>query len=118
MAYSSDETGQLEVYVKALPAGDRRWQVSSGGGWLPHWRLDGRELFYLALDGRLMAVDLSNGFASVTPRPLFETTIHPFSYPTLPGNSYAVSGDGQQFLVNYALKHAAPTSVTVSLPQP
>ena len=118
MAYSSDETGQLEVYVKALPAGDRRWQVSSGGGWLPHWRLDGRELFYLALDGRLMAVDLSSGFASVTPRALFETTIHPFSYPTLPGNSYAVSGDGQRFLVNYALKHAAPTSVTVSLPQP
>ena len=120
IAYSSDETGQLEVYVKALPAGERKWQVSSGGGWLPHWRLDGRELFYLALDGRLMAVDLSGGISSAsgTPRALFGTTIHPFSYPALPGNSYAVSGDGQRFLVNYALKQAASTSIIVSLPQP
>jgi Tol biopolymer transport system component len=116
IAYSSDETGQPEVYVKALPAGDRRWQVSSGGGWLPHWRRDGRELYYLAMDGRLMAVDISAGFASVTPQALFQTTIHPYSYPMLPGDSYAVSGDGRRFLVNYALKQAASSSITISLP--
>ena len=107
----------IEVYVTALPEADRRWQVSSGGGWLPHWRRDGRELFYLALDGKLMAVDIQAGksFASGAPRALFETTILPFAYPKLPGNSYGVSGDGQRFLVNYAVKQ--PASITISLPR-
>jgi Tol biopolymer transport system component len=118
MAYSSNATGQEEVYVKGLPAGDRQWQVSTGGGRLPHWRQDGRELFYLAPDTKLMAVDIPTGanFAAGTPRALFETTIVPFSYPTLPGNSYAVSRDGQRFLVNYAIRKTAPESITVVLP--
>ena len=118
-AYSSDETGRLEVYVKDLPEGNRRWRVSSDGGWLPHWRRDGRELFYLTTSGKLMAVDILAGtsFAAGKPRALFDTRIHPFSYPTLPGNSYAVSADGQRFLVNYELKQAASSSIMVSLPQ-
>ena|SRR5947209_762571 len=67
MAYSSDETGLEEIYVKSFPAGDRKWQASSGGGWLPHWRQDGRELFYLAPDSKLMAVHIADGpnFASI-----------------------------------------------------
>jgi WD40 repeat protein len=110
MAYSSYETGQSEVYVKNFPAGDRKWQVSTAGGWMPHWRADGKELFYLAEDGKLMAANIlpAPEFRCGTPKPLFETTIAPYGYPTLPGNLYAVSRDGQRFLVNYAPRRVAP----------
>ena len=120
IAYSSDESGQYEVYVKPFPSGDRKWPVSTGGGWLPHWRRDSGELFYIALDGTLMAVDIARSaatdFAFGTPKALFQTTIVPFSYPTLPGNSYAVSRDGQRFLVNYAKRKVSPDSITILLP--
>lgn len=124
IAYSSRETGQDEVYVKPFPAGDRKWQVSTHGGWLPRWRRDGRELFYLALDGKLMGVNIANAhasdFASGTPKSLFATTILPFRYPALPGNSYAVAADGQRFLVNYnyASKRGSSDSITILLPSP
>ena len=118
MAYSSDETGQEEIYVKTFPSGDRKWQVSSAGGWQPHWRQDGRELFYLAPDSKLMAVDIAAGprFVSGAPHALFETTIVRFNYPELPVNSYSVSGNGQRFLVNAAIRRPQPESITVVLP--
>ncbi len=118
MAYSSYETRQIEVYVKNLPAGDRKWQVSTGGGWLPHWRADGRELFYLGADGALMVSDILPGpdFRCGPPKPLFNTNVLPFSYPTLPGNSYAVSRDGRRFLINYASHRLAPQTITLLFP--
>jgi eukaryotic-like serine/threonine-protein kinase len=58
IAYTSDETGSQEVHVRNFPAGDRTWQVSNQGGRQPHWRRDGRELFYLTQDGTLMAVEV------------------------------------------------------------
>ena len=61
IAYTSDETGRDEVYVRNFPAGDRKWLVSTAGAWLPHWRPDGKELFYLTLDGTLTAVDVKEG---------------------------------------------------------
>lgn len=117
MAYSSFETGQIEVYVKNLPAGDHKWQVSNGGGWLPHWRPDGKELFYLAQDGKLMSADILPGpeFRCRTPKPLFDTNILPFTYPTLPGNLYAVSRDGNRILVDYSPKRAT-TPVAIIIP--
>jgi hypothetical protein len=65
-----------------------------------------------------MAVAIAQGtnFAAGKPQALFETTIVPFSYPALPGNSYAVSRDGQRFLVNYAIRKTAPESITIVLP--
>ncbi len=116
MAYSSLETGQIEVYVKNLPAGDHKWQVSTGGGWQPHWRADGQELFYLALDGKLMAADILPGreFHCRAPKPLFDTNILPFTYPMLPGNLYAVSRDGDRVLVNYSPRRAiTPIAITI-----
>ncbi len=118
MAYSSDETGQSEIYIKSFPAGNRKWQVSSGGGALPHWRGDGRELFYIAPQGRLMEVELRD-FPNVvlsTPQALFETSILPTSYPILPANAYAPSFDGRRFLINSGLKRPAPESITLLLP--
>ena len=118
MAYTSDETGQNEVYVKTFPAGDRKWQVSNGGGWQPQWRQDGREIFYLALDGKLMASDVVAGpnFASGAPQTLFDTTSLPSPAPKLPEKTYAVDKAGQRFLVNCALRKSAPGSITILLP--
>ena len=60
MAYSSDESGQVEVYVRPFPDSDReRWKVSLGGGKQPLWSRDGRELFYLTLTGAMMAIPVS-----------------------------------------------------------
>ena len=59
VAYESNETGQLEIYVQPFPGPGPKAQVSVGGGTLPRWRRDGGELFYLAPDRRLMAVSVS-----------------------------------------------------------
>jgi hypothetical protein len=59
VAYNSLESGRWEVYVAAFPGFTDKRQVSSAGGCQPHWRKDGKELFYLALDGKLMTVDVT-----------------------------------------------------------
>ncbi len=97
IAYISDESGAPEVYVQTFPASSGRWRVSTGGGTQPRWRRDGRELFYIAADRKLMAVDVKLGatFEAGVPRPLFGTRA--FNVANA-GNSYAVSADGQRFL--------------------
>jgi Tol biopolymer transport system component len=66
LAYTSNESGTNEVYVRPFPnAGDVRWQVSNGGGWSPVWSPTGRELFYLDSDARVVAAEVSAG-AGVT----------------------------------------------------
>ena len=73
IAYMSGESGRPEVYVRAFPTGGGRWQVSTAGGSGPRWSRDGRELFYLAAGGSLMAVPVTAGasFEKGTPRELF-----------------------------------------------
>lgn len=117
VAYTSDETGRDEVYVRDFPSGVHKWRVSTDGGVLPHWRRDGRELFYLALDGTLMAVAVSpgSGFEPGTPRPLFSTDLR----LTPPGslmNEYAVSPDGQRFLLNRRVPETSPGAITALIP--
>jgi hypothetical protein len=58
VAYTSDESGTAEVYVRRFPGGDGKWRVSTHGGAQARWRRDGKELFYLAPDGNLMAADV------------------------------------------------------------
>ena len=58
IAYTSDESGSPEVYVRRFPDTGTKWRISTHGGAQGRWRHDGKELFYLALDGRLMAVDI------------------------------------------------------------
>src|SRR5262249_22704215 len=105
MAYTSDESGQYEVYVRPFPSGLGRWQVSTSGGREPRWRRgDGRELFYLEgnLQFRVMAVPVT--FASTTlafglPRSLFELRtvliLPPFNM-----FGYTPSVDGRRFLLH------------------
>ncbi len=98
IAYTSDETGRPEVYVRDFPSGTQKWQVSTGGGGLPRWNLNGRELFYLALDGTLMAVpvDTRKTFASGTPQALFASGVRPDPTSTFM-NQYAVSRTANVF---------------------
>jgi hypothetical protein len=72
LAYSSDLPGRREVYVDSMSDGSR-WQVSTGGGAMPLWRKDGRELYFIGPQNRLMAVDVEPGatFRHSTPHELF-----------------------------------------------
>ena len=109
VAYTSDESGRHEVYVRPFPEGDGQWQVSTAGGGFPRWRGDGREIYYLAADNTLMAVPVAGtpaGFNAGSPENLFNASL-----PPVPGYPYAVTGDGRRLLVNAEV--GAPTSVTV-----
>jgi Tol biopolymer transport system component len=103
LAYSSDESGQFEVYVQPFPPTGAKWQISNHGGREPTWRRDGRELFYLSGDRRLMAmpVGLAHGFRVTPAAELFRV---PPDAPRENRISYAPTADGQRFLVNVAAR--------------
>jgi Tol biopolymer transport system component len=96
LAYASNESGRFEVYVRAFPEAGGRWQVSPAGGVAPRWRRDGKELYYVTLDNKIMAVPLAPepSFHAGLPTLLF--SIH----PSPNGSTYDVTADGQRFLVN------------------
>jgi hypothetical protein len=123
IAYTSRESGNPQVYVQPFaPGWDKpitgKWQISTGGGWQPRWRGDGKELFYTAADGRLMAVDVkttAQTFDRGTPQALFPypgtIAVNQSSY------SYAPSADGKRFLVYVAPRaqgQAPPLNVVVN----
>ena len=116
VAYSSNETGNWEVYVSPFPRGTSKWQVSRGGG-EPRWRQDGKELFYLSAEGKMMAVlvKLGTSFEAGPPVALFQTHMRqPISAQDV--FSYDVTGDGQKFLINAKVDepNAAPLSVILN----
>jgi serine/threonine protein kinase len=101
VAYASNESGKWEIAVTPYPGPGGTWKVSTAGGTEPRWRRDGKELYYLAPDGKLMAVEVSTGatFEAGAARPLFSIRRRePVSASDL--FSYDVSADGQRFLVN------------------
>jgi dipeptidyl aminopeptidase/acylaminoacyl peptidase len=115
LAYGSTESGQWEVYVQEFPGPGPKTRLSAEGGAQPRWRGDGRELFYLALDGTLMSVPFRPGTRSEpdVPRKLFSM---PLTVTTTPGwDQYGVTADGQRFLVLAPVGDAAPFSITVVL---
>ena len=101
IAYTSNESGPWEVYVRSFPDSGGKWQVSTNGGGQPQWRRDGRELFYLSADRKVMSVEVRGSgptFDAGTPKELF--TLHIQSVGLLgPRNFYAAARDGQRFLV-------------------
>ncbi|HVE65611.1 MAG TPA: protein kinase, partial [Thermoanaerobaculia bacterium] len=97
LAYTSSESGRFEIYVQPFPGPGGKWQVSSGGGQTPEWRSDGRELFYMSLDGKLMSVDVRAGSSFETGEPRVLFAVRPKSSPE---RQFAASKDGQRFLVN------------------
>jgi len=120
IVYQSNESGGFEIYVRPFRpdiAGAQsgllggKWQVSTGGGVEPRWRGDGRELFYLAPDGKLMAAPVQTGatFEAGAPQPLFQTRA------AAGFTRYDVTGDGKRFLVNTPEETAsAPATVVLN----
>jgi Tol biopolymer transport system component/tRNA A-37 threonylcarbamoyl transferase component Bud32 len=112
VSYTSNESGRYEVFVQRFAENGRRLQVSSGGGMQPQWRPDGRELFYLAPDRRLMAVSLRaapDGESLDVEAPV-ELFVAPVA-ATLEGGmnmEYVVSPDGQRFLLNALVEQSSP----------
>jgi dipeptidyl aminopeptidase/acylaminoacyl peptidase len=113
IAYVSDESTISEVFIQSFPVPGSKRRVSTAGGTEPKWRRDGKELFYLAPDGSLMAVDVTpgQGLEIGVPKVLFHT--HPGD--ATDRNRYAVSGDGQRFLIESRASQPASTSITVVL---
>jgi hypothetical protein len=111
MAYCSNESGKGEVYVQSFPVSGAKWQISTTGGSNPRWRRDGNELFYLASDQKLMAVAVTgeDSFRAGVPKALFQTREVVGRY------RYAVTADGQRFLVNTPLEEANIAPITVVL---
>ncbi|HYN06359.1 MAG TPA: protein kinase [Vicinamibacterales bacterium] len=117
IAYTSDESGTYEVYVRRYPGADLKWQVSTHGGAQPRWRRDGKEVFYLAPDGNLMATAVTEDrsrFETGTPQALFNTGITASSIDRR--NQYVVTPDGRRFLVNISAEdeNAAPITVVLN----
>jgi hypothetical protein len=111
VAYTSNESGKFQVYVQTLPLSDKKWQVSTNGGYEPRWRADGREIYYLSEDRKLMAVPVGAGPAFDVPKALFQTRVP--AGVTANRTHYVPSRDGQQFLVNTQSGDASPSPITV-----
>jgi Tol biopolymer transport system component len=114
VAYVSNESDQLQVYVDAFPARGEKQRVSIDGGMYPRWSADGRELFFLGLDGTLMAAAISRANGRLTfdtPRPLFHVRLRPTG--RLDAYPYDVMPDGQRFLFNTFVEEATSTGLTL-----
>ena len=98
LAYASDETGRLELYIQRFPDGGHKQRLSSSGGVQPVWRRDGKELFFLGDSLNIMAlpVHLGTQLEYGQPESLFRIKPRADSF----GTDYDVSKDGQRFLVN------------------
>jgi Tol biopolymer transport system component len=98
IAYASDDSGLMQVYVRPFPGPERKWQVSTDGGTAPRWNRNGQELFYRN-GNRMMAVSVTTGpeLVSSSPRMLFDQRYAFGANVTLA--NYDVSADGQRFVM-------------------
>ena len=114
LAYQSNESGRQEIYVQSYPGPGGKWQVSSSGGSQPHWRGDGKELFFRTPDQKIMAVEVTTGatFEAGVPKALFPIHLD----PNLARNHFVPSKDGQRFLLvaTPARDAIAPTTVVLN----
>ena len=114
IAYTSNESGRYDVYVETLPPSDRKWPISTNGGYEPRWRADGREIYFLSEDRQLMAVPVSSGATPFgVPRPLFQTEV--LTGVNLLRTHYLPSRDGTRFLVHTRSRDIVPVPITVVL---
>jgi len=111
LAFSAADSRGPNVYIQAMPPNVGKWQISVDGGMQPRWRRDGKELFFLSPDSRMMAVDVSLS-ATVTPgvpHELFQA-----SAGIATGQRYDVSADGQRFLMYSLNRENAPITVVMN----
>ncbi|MBZ5690064.1 MAG: protein kinase [Acidobacteriia bacterium] len=120
IAYASDESGRSEIYIQPFPAppnGGSKTPISRDGGSQPRWRRDGKELFYSSPDGKLMAVDVTEGpiFKASAPRILFQVPVAQIGHNEggVQVLAWDVAPDGKRFLIDTAT--TSSESVTVVL---
>ena len=115
MAYVSNESIRTQVYVQPFPASGGKRQVSAEGGRQPRWRRDGKELFFVAPDGKLMSAEVKTApkFEATVPQALFQTRI--LSAASQFVHYYDVAPDGRRFLINSLLQETASAPITVVL---
>jgi Tol biopolymer transport system component len=116
LAYDSSESDTWEVYVASFPEADQKVQISTNGGVQPRWREDSKELYYLSLDGKMMAVGIKGGtkIERDAPRILFDTglDVRPLE------DQYDVTHDGQRFLILNPVMETSLTPITITLKWP
>ncbi|MBI4470913.1 MAG: PD40 domain-containing protein [Acidobacteria bacterium] len=113
IAFQSDESGRQEMYVAPFPGPGGKRRISTAGGQWPKWRGDGREIFYLAADDKLMAAEVRLKGATLevgAVRALFITRPFDSGYTGYP---YDVTRDGERFLVNTAVETGASSPITL-----
>jgi len=121
MGYTSNESGRYDIYVQPFPATGGKWLVSTGGGIEPHWRRDGKELYYVsAPPQKLMAVDVKTQgaiFEASVPHALFDLTGYPFGglSPFNTTGAYEPSADGQKFLASIRPNTTVSNPLTIVL---
>jgi dipeptidyl aminopeptidase/acylaminoacyl peptidase len=115
VAYTSNESGLSEIFVIPFPPSPTggRWLVSKGGGVMPRWRRDGRELFYIGLDNHMMAVEVATRpvFSAGVPQRLFETGIVDTGIRNGP-MSWDIAPDGRFLIITDT---SVDTSITAIL---
>jgi len=115
VAYESDASGKVEIYVRSFPDGEMQGRISTEGGIAPRWRADGRELFYVEGDALVAApVSTEGEFFSGTPRRLFRSA-GPAMSPGGREYPYAVSRDGKRFVVSEQVGQAPEPKIHVVL---
>jgi len=120
VAYSTSQSSRFEVYASTMnKEQEQQWPISINGGYEPRWRGDGREIYYLSEDGKLMAVSVGvipNGAGPSPfgiPKPLFQTgvSVGVSAWRT----HFVASRDGQRFLINTQVGESSPDLITVVL---
>jgi serine/threonine protein kinase/Tol biopolymer transport system component len=115
IAYQSDRDGRSEIYVQPFSGPGASVLVSSGGGTQARWNPNGKELFYVGLDGEMMSVPMRAGsnehqLVPGAATPLFATKLRPSRR-----QNYMVSPDGQSFVINSVVEPTTSSSLTVIL---
>jgi eukaryotic-like serine/threonine-protein kinase len=111
IAYTSNESGNFEIYVQTFPDRSGKWQVSAAGGIHPEWRRDGKELFFVS-DNKLMAVDVKTDgpqFQAGIPKPLFGAPFRSGRWNSV----FAPTADGQRFLAVTTTEQQNASPITV-----
>ncbi|MGI8640310.1 MAG: protein kinase domain-containing protein [Pyrinomonadaceae bacterium] len=110
VAFISNESGREEIYVTRFDQPGEKWRISTAGGRSPRWRRDGKELFYLAADKKLMSVAVKGAatFEAGTPIALFKID-------SIIEGDYEVTADGQRFLINSSVTGTQSLPFTVVL---
>jgi serine/threonine protein kinase len=117
IAYESNESGRFEVYIQPFKSSGRKHKVSIDGGIEPRWHPEGKELFYIAPDGKLMAALIQGDGQTLSvgiPAPLFQTQIVGGGNVKIAKTQYDVSCDGRRFLINITDDKSASAPIIIN----